>query len=329
MYIVTGGAGFIGSAMIWKLNQMGIDDILVVDNLASTDKWKNLVNLRYTDYLHRDRFIKMIAGEDDPFGVSGVVHMGACSSTTERDADFLMENNTRYTQLVCRYALKNGARFLNASSAATYGGGEFGFSDDHAGLGMLKPLNMYGYSKHLFDLWAQRAGVLDQLASIKFFNVFGPNEYHKSDMRSVICKAYTQISERGQMRLFRSYREEFPDGGQMRDFVYIKDCVDIMWWLLEHPQANGVINVGTGIARTWNDLARAVFLAMGKKPNIEYIDMPESIRDKYQYLTRAEMGKLRALGYTAEFRTLEDSVADYVTGYLAKDDAYLDSRKGK
>ena len=175
MYIVTGGAGFIGSAMIWKLNQMGIDDILVVDNLASTDKWKNLVNLRYTDYLHRDRFLKMVAGEGDPFGVKGIVHMGACSSTTEKDADFLMENNTRYTQVLCRFALSHGARFLNASSAATYGGGEHGFKDDHAGLHMLKPLNMYGYSKHLFDLWAQRAGVLDQIASIKFFNVFGPN----------------------------------------------------------------------------------------------------------------------------------------------------------
>lgn len=328
MYIVTGGAGFIGSAMIWKLNQMGIDDILVVDNLASTDKWKNLVNLRYADYLHRDRFLKMVAGDSDPFGVKAIVHMGACSSTTERDADFLMENNTRYTQVLCRYALENGARFLNASSAATYGGGEFGFADDHAGLRVLKPLNMYGYSKHLFDLWAQRAGVLDKIACIKFFNVFGPNEYHKGDMRSVICKAYAQILESGQMRLFRSYRAEYPDGGQMRDFVYIKDCVDILWWLLEHPEANGVINVGTGIARTWNDLARAVFLAMGKQPEISYIDMPESIRDKYQYLTRAEMGKLRTLGYSAEFSTLEDAVKDYVTGYLAKDDAYLDSRNG-
>ncbi|SNS00632.1 ADP-glyceromanno-heptose 6-epimerase precursor [Humidesulfovibrio mexicanus] len=328
MYIVTGGAGFIGSAMIWKLNRMGIDDILVVDNLASTEKWKNLVNLRYTDYLHRDRFIKMIAGGEDPFGVTAVVHMGACSSTTERDADFLMENNTRYTQVVCRYALERKARFLNASSAATYGGGEFGFGDDHAGLGRLRPLNMYGYSKHLFDLWAQRAGLLDSIASIKFFNVFGPNEYHKGDMKSVICKAHAQISEQGRMRLFRSYRSEFPDGGQMRDFVYVKDCVDIMWWLLEHPEAGGVINVGTGIARTWNDLARAVFLAMGRRPEIEYIDMPESIRDKYQYLTRADMGKLRALGYTAPFSTLEDAVRDYVTGYLAADDLYLDARHG-
>lgn len=326
MHIVTGGAGFIGSAMIWKLNQMGIDDILVVDNLAASEKWKNLVNLRYADYLHRDAFLKLVSGGGDPFKPKAIVHMGACSSTTEKNADFLMENNTRYTQTLCRYALAHGARFLNASSAATYGGGEFGFSDDHAGLFKLKPLNMYGYSKQLFDLWAQRQGVLDQIACIKFFNVFGPNEYHKGDMKSVICKAHRQIGEQGLMRLFRSYRKEYPDGGQMRDFVYIKDCVDILWWLLTHPEVNGVLNVGTGIARTWNDLARAVFAAMGKSPRIEYIEMPETIRDKYQYLTRADMGKLRACGYSAPFTSLEDAVKDYVTGYLAKEDPYLDSR---
>jgi len=327
MHIVTGGAGFIGSAMVWKLNQMGIDDILVVDNLATSEKWKNLVNLRYTDYLHRDEFLARISAGNDPFGVRAIVHMGACSSTTERDADFLMRNNTGYTKSVCRYALENGARFLNASSAATYGGGEFGFSDDHAGIARLKPLNMYGYSKQLFDLWAQRQGVLDKIVCIKFFNVFGPNEYHKGDMKSVICKAHKQIREEGLMRLFRSHRADYADGGQMRDFVYIKDCVNIMWWLLENPQACGVLNVGTGIARTWNDLANAVFAAMGLPPRIEYIDMPEAIRDKYQYLTRAEMGKLRALGYAVPFMSLEDAVRDYVTQYLAKDDPYLDSRE--
>ncbi len=327
MYIVTGGAGFIGSAMIWKLNQMGIDDILVVDNLASTDKWKNLVNLKFSDYLHKDQFLKFMAEGDDPFGTKAVIHMGACSSTTERDADYLMENNTRYTQVLCRFVLKNSVRFLNASSAATYGGGEKGFSDAHAGLEELKPLNMYGYSKHLFDLWAARAGILDRIACIKFFNVFGPNEYHKADMMSVICKAHKQIGENGRMRLFKSYRPEYPNGGQMRDFVYIKDCVDILWWMLENPQVNGVFNVGTGIARTWNDLARAVFAAMGKTPDIEYIEMPEAIRDKYQYLTQAEMGKLRAAGYAAQFTSLEDAVRDYVTGYLTQDDRYLDAGK--
>lgn len=328
MYIVTGGAGFIGSAMIWKLNQMGIDDILVVDNLASTDKWKNLVNLKYSDYLHKDQFLKFMAEGEDPFGTQAVIHMGACSSTTELDADYLMENNLRYTQVLCRFVLKNSVRFLNASSAATYGGGEKGFCDNHEGLDNLKPLNMYGYSKHLFDLWASRAGILDRIACLKFFNVFGPNEYHKGDMMSVICKAHKQIGQTGAMRLFKSYRPQYADGGQMRDFVYIKDCVDILWWLLENPQVNGIFNVGTGIARTWNDLARAVFAAMGKAPDIGYIEMPEAIRDKYQYLTQADMGKLRAAGYTAELTSLEDAARDYVTGYLDKDDPYLDSREG-
>jgi ADP-L-glycero-D-manno-heptose 6-epimerase len=328
MYIVTGGAGFIGSAMVWKLNQMGIDDILVVDNLASTDKWKNLVNLKFSDYLHKDQFLKFLTEGDDPFGTKAIIHMGACSSTTELNADYLMENNTRYTQVVCRFVLQHSVRFLNASSAATYGGGEHGFSDAVEGLEKLKPLNMYGFSKHLFDLWAQRAGLLDRICCIKFFNVFGPNEYHKADMMSVICKAHKQIGESGRMRLFKSYRPEYADGGQMRDFVYIKDCVDILWWLLENPQVNGVFNVGTGIARTWNDLARAVFAAMGRTPDIEYIEMPEAIRDKYQYLTQAEMGKLRAAGYGAPFTSLEDAARDYVTNYLDKEDPYLDSRQG-
>lgn len=230
MYIVTGGAGFIGSAMVWKLNQMGIDDILVVDNLSTSEKWSNLVGLRYQDYLHRDQFLKFILEGDDQFETNAVIHMGACSSTTELDADFLMENNYRYTQYVCRFCLAHGARFINASSAATYGNGEYGFNDDHDGIDKLRPLNMYGYSKQLFDIWAKDSGILDQIVSLKFFNVFGPNEYHKDDMKSVICKAHKQILETGQLKLFKSYRDEYPHGGQKRDFVYIKDCVDIMAW---------------------------------------------------------------------------------------------------
>ncbi|KAB1442776.1 ADP-glyceromanno-heptose 6-epimerase [Pseudodesulfovibrio senegalensis] len=323
MYIVTGGAGFIGSAMIWKLNQLGIDDILVVDNLSTTDKWKNLVNLRYEDYLHRDQFFKFVVEGDDPFETEAVIHMGACSSTTELDADFLMENNYRYTQMVCRFCMQNDARFINASSAATYGGGEFGFDDDHEGIKRLKPLNMYGYSKQLFDLWAQRANVLDRIVSLKFFNVFGPNEYHKDDMRSVICKAFTQINETGKLNLFKSYRDDYPHGGQKRDFVYIKDCVDIMAWLLENPEVGGIFNVGTGTARTWKDLANAVFAAMGKDPEIGFIEMPEAIRDKYQYFTEANMQKLRDAGYATPMTTLEDAAADYVQNYLAQDDPYL------
>ncbi len=326
MYIVTGGAGFIGSAMVWKLNQMGIDDILVVDNLGESDKWKNLVNLRYEDYIHKNQFYKLILEGEDPFETEAVVHMGACSSTTELDADYLMENNYRYSQMLCRFCLNHDARFINASSAATYGNGELGFNDDHKLAEKLKPLNMYGYSKQLFDLWALRGGIMDSIVSLKFFNVFGPNEYHKGDMKSVICKAFKQIGETGGMKLFRSHRSDYEDGGQMRDFVYIKDCVDVMWWFIENRDKGGIFNIGTGNARQWNELARSVFSAMEVAPDISYIDMPESIRDKYQYFTQADMSKLKAAGYEKEFTSLEDAAADYVRNYLAQDDPYLKSR---
>jgi ADP-L-glycero-D-manno-heptose 6-epimerase len=325
MHIVTGGAGFIGSAMVWQLNRMGVDDILVVDNLSTSEKWKNLVGLKYSDYLHRDEFHKYLVREHDPFRTDAIIHMGACSSTTELDADFLMENNYRYTQLVCRFCLNHGARFVNASSAATYGDGRLGFSDDHPGLRALRPLNMYGYSKQLFDLWALESGILEHIASLKFFNVYGPNEYHKGDMKSVICKAYKQIGETGKMKLFKSYRPDYPHGGQKRDFVYVKDCVELMWWLLEHPDVGGVFNVGTGQARPWVDLANAVFAAMDKAPDIGFIEMPEAIRDKYQYFTQADMSKLRAAGYDKPFTSLEEGAADYVKNYLATDDIHLTS----
>ncbi|MGL1861026.1 MAG: ADP-glyceromanno-heptose 6-epimerase [Pseudodesulfovibrio sp.] len=326
MYIVTGGAGFIGSAMVWKLNQMGIDDILVVDNLSTSEKWNNLVGLRYSDYLHRDQFYKLILEGDDPFETDAVIHMGACSSTTELDADFLMENNYRYTLYTCRHCLNHGARFINASSAATYGDGEYGFDDDEAGIEKLRPLNMYGYSKQLFDLWAKENELLDRIVSLKFFNVYGPNEFHKDDMRSVICKAYKQISETGQLKLFKSYRDEYAHGGQKRDFVYIKDVVNIMGWLLENPDVGGIYNVGTGTSRTWNDLGNAVFSAMDREPNIDYIEMPESIRDKYQYYTEAKMDKLIAAGCDVKLTSLEDGAADYVKNYLAQDNSYLRTR---
>lgn len=326
MYIVTGGAGFIGSAMVWQLNRMGITDILVVDNLSTSEKWNNLVGLKYEDYLHRDQFLKFILEGEDPFETEAIIHMGACSSTTERDADFLMENNYRYTQYACRHCLTHDARFINASSAATYGNGEFGFNDDHEGIDRLRPLNMYGYSKQLFDLWAKSGGLLDKIVSLKFFNVYGPNEFHKDDMRSVICKAHKQITETGKLKLFKSYHPDYPDGGQMRDFVYIKDVVAIMAWLLEHKDVNGIFNVGTSTPRTWNDLGNAVFAAMGREPNIEYIEMPESIRDKYQYFTEANMQKLTAAGCDVPLTSLEDGAADYVRNYLDKDNPYLTTR---
>jgi len=323
MIIVTGGAGFIGSAFVWKLNQEGIGDIIIVDRLGTTDKWKNLVNLRFEDYIHKDDFFQMICDDDLPFEVSGVVHMGACSSTTERDADYLWENNFLYTRTLAEWAIKRGIRFIYASSAATYGDGKQGFFDDLSKIKALKPINMYGYSKQVFDLWVLRHQLEGKMAGVKFFNVFGPNEYHKGDMTSVIFKAFHQIRETGKVRLFKSCLPQYPDGGQMRDFVYVKNCVNVLWWLLQNPSVSGIFNLGTGRARTWNDLISAVFAAMGVQPNIEYIEMPESLRNQYQYFTQAGMNKLKAAGCPVDFSTLEDSVRDYVGNYLQKPDPHL------
>ena len=323
MIIVTGGAGFIGSAFVWKLNREGIEDIIIVDRLGSTDKWKNLVNLRYADYLHRDAFLKMATEDAVPFKADALIHMGACSSTTERDADFLWTNNFSYTRTMSAWAMKQSIRFIYASSAATYGNGSQGFSDDHAKIPGLKPINMYGYSKQVFDVWSLKHKQENKMAGIKFFNVFGPNEYHKGDMTSVIFKAFHQIRQTGKVRLFKSYLPEYGDGGQMRDFVYVKDCVDAMWWLLQNPAVNGIFNLGTGKARTWNDLIHAVFAAMNIKPNIEYIEMPEGLRNQYQYFTQAEMGKLKTAGCPVNFSPLEDSVRDYVVNYLQQADPHL------
>jgi len=324
MIVVTGGAGFIGSAFVWRLNRENIDNIIIVDRLGTNDKWKNLVNLRFADYIHKDNFLRMICDDRVPFDVSAIVHMGACSSTTERDADYLWNNNYLYTKTLAEWSLQRGIRFIYASSAATYGDGTQGFSDDHSKINILKPINMYGYSKQLFDLWALKNHVENKIAGIKFFNVFGPNEYHKADMTSVIFKAFHQIKETGKVRLFKSYLPKYPDGGQLRDFVYVKDCLNVMWWLFNNPAANGIFNLGTGKARTWNDLIKAVFAAMGIKTNIEYIEMPESLRNQYQYFTEAQMSKLKkAAGCPVVFSPLEDSVRDYVVNYLQKTDQYL------
>ena len=324
MYIVTGGAGFIGSAMVWGLNRAGVKDIMVVDHLAATEKWKNLVNRRFARYVHRAEFLEMLRAGALGTTVEAVVHMGACSSTTERDADFLMSNNTGFSIELCRFALERGARFINASSAATYGDGRQGFSDAPEMIEKLKPLNMYGYSKQLFDLWLLDNHLVDSVASLKFFNVYGPNEYHKGEMRSVACKAFHEISATGRMRLFKSCCPDFSDGGQMRDFVYVKDCVDIMLWLLQNPGVNGIHNVGTGQARSWNDLAHALFAALGAEPHIDYVDMPEVLKGKYQNFTQADMGWLQQKNCPVAFTPLEQGVADYVRGYLTQDDPFLE-----
>lgn len=316
-FIVTGGAGFIGSNIIAALNQRGDDNILVVDDLGTDEKWKNLVGLRYDDYVDHRTFRKALI--DHKFGqVSAIFHMGACSATTETNAAYLADNNYQFTRELCEWSLGNGTRFIYASSGATYGDGSLGYSDadDHAP--KLRPLNMYGYSKHMFDLWALQNKLLGKIVGLKFFNVYGPREDHKGDMRSVVHKAYGQILATGAVKLFKSYRPDYKDGEQVRDFVYVRDAVNVCLYFDRNREVSGLFNVGTGTCRTWLDLARAVFAAMGKSPNIEFIEMPESLRDKYQYHTEAATGKLRAAGYDAPFTSLEDGVRDYVQSYLAK-----------
>jgi ADP-L-glycero-D-manno-heptose 6-epimerase len=324
MIIITGGSGFIGSAFAWKCNSEGVDDLWIVDHLKTSEKWQNLLGLRIGDFSHKDAFIRWIDEEKiSPKKIRAIVHMGACSSTTEKDGDYLMENNFRFSQILAKWAVAHGIRFVYASSAATYGNGANGFVDDENAIEKLRPMNRYGYSKQLFDIWLKKNKMLQMTAGLKFFNVFGPNEYHKGEMRSVIGKSYEIVKKTGRMSLFRSYKKEYADGAQMRDFVYVKDCVEIMWWLMNQPDVGGLFNVGTGRARTWNDVAKALFSAMGLKTAVDYIDMPEPIRGHYQYFTEANTDKLKARGWGGSFRSLEESVADYVQNYLAKQ-AFLD-----
>ncbi len=318
-YIVTGGAGFIGSCLVRMLNDRGIEDIYVVDDINTTDKWKHLVNKKYIGYYHKDEFLDVLPSLKD---VKCVIHMGACSSTTERDFDYLYKNNFEYTKTLWKYCADNGAQFIYASSAATYGDGSEGF-DDRGDIKRLRPLNGYGYSKQLFDLWAEKQDKAPkQHVGLKFFNVYGPNEDFKDDMASVIFKSFNQINDCGKVKLFRSHRPDYKDGGQLRDFIYVKDICKVISFFMDRPELSGLFNLGTGKARSFADLAHATFSAMGVEPNIEYIDMPLSIRDKYQYFTQAEMEKLRGIGYTEEFYSLEDGAADYVQNYLKPHQVY-------
>jgi ADP-L-glycero-D-manno-heptose 6-epimerase len=323
MWIITGGAGFIGSALAWKLNQEGRDDLLLVDRLDTSEKWKNLRGLRFADYLQADPFAEQL--EAGRFAkVDGIVHLGACSSTTETDSDFLIRNNYEYTKRLASWALAKKKPFIYASSAATYGDGEFGYRTDPLTTQKLKPLNMYGYSKQMFDLWALRKGVQKQLVGIKFFNVYGPNEYHKGDMRSVVAKAFEQIKKDGRVRLFKSYKPEFRDGEQRRDFLYVKDAVNVLYeFMAQRKAAGGLYNLGSGQARTWRDVANALFAALNRMARIDYIEMPEALRPKYQYHTEADMGWRAKLKKTLPFHSLEDGIRDYVQNYLSKDDPYF------
>ena len=318
MYIiVTGGAGFIGSCLVRTLNDAGYTDIIVVDNIRSTEKWKNLVNKSYTEYISRDVFLDRLPSLTGK--VSHVFHLGACSATTERDFDFLYRNNFEFTKALWKFCADEKISFLYASSAATYGDGAQGF-DDTTDICLLRPLNGYGYSKQLFDLWArEQTHAPAQHCGFKFFNVYGPNEYYKGSMASVIFHSFCKIRESGEMGLFKSYRPDYADGQQLRDFVYVKDLCKVMMFMMDHPEISGLFNLGTGRARSFYDLCVSTFRAMDLEPNIKFIEMPESLRGKYQYFTEAKMDKLRAAGYQEPFYSLEEGAEDYVRNYLMRD----------
>lgn len=313
--IVTGGAGFIGSALIWALNERGIDNILVTDVLGSDEKWKNLVPLKFDDYVEADSLQHVLPTVESE--VSAVFHLGACSATTERDCRYLIENNYEYTKILAHWALKNSARFVYASSAATYGDGVEGMDDKENDLHRLRPLNMYGYSKHMFDLYAQKHGFLDNIVGLKYFNVYGPNEDHKGDMRSVVHKAYGQIRETGSVNLFKSYHPDYKDGEQMRDFYYVKDAVAATIHLAETSSAGGLFNLGSGEANTWLSLVKPIFAALKIPEKIEFIEMPDQLRGKYQYYTKADTTKLDTTGFKGRQFSLAEAVTDYVQAYLS------------
>tara|TARA_Y100000588_G_scaffold315426_1_gene343498 strand:+ start:208 stop:1188 length:981 start_codon:yes stop_codon:yes gene_type:complete len=315
MIVVTGGAGFIGSALVNGLNQKGINNIWVVDQVDHPEKQNNLNPLIFDQLIGQDNFLKKILEKNLP-ACDAILHMGACSLTTETNEAYLNKNNFEYTRYLASYCLEKNIRFIYASSAATYGAGENGYSDDESRLKLLKPLNLYGDSKQNFDLWAQAKGVLKSLVGLKYFNVYGPNEYHKQNMQSMVRKGFLQVRDGGKLCLFKSYKQEYCDGEQERDFLYIKDAVAMTLFFLEQKNTGGIFNIGSGQARNWNDLAKAIFYAMGKKTHIEYIDMPEDIKNQYQYYTCSDTNKIRNLGYLNPVMSLEEGIEDYVKQYL-------------
>lgn len=328
MIVITGGAGMIGSIMAWHLNnKLGRQDLVIVDRITHENQWQNLVHRHYAEYLDKDQLFEFLEENDD---ITTVIHMGAISATTERDFNKLVADNMHYSQDLWSWCTEYEVPFFYASSAATYGGGEQGYDD--ASIENLRPLNGYGYSKHFFDQWvmqqvAQKQATPPAWAGFKFFNVYGPNEYHKERMASVAYHTFNQFSETGTMRLFKGTKPGVEDGMQLRDFVYVKDVADVMGFFLEaalknKPVANAIYNIGTGQARSFKDLATSVMTSMGREPNITYIDMPQDLQGKYQYFTQAEMKKLRDAGYKKPFTTLEEGVKDYVQNYLLQDDPY-------
>jgi ADP-L-glycero-D-manno-heptose 6-epimerase len=325
MILVTGGAGFIGSNVVAALNEAGHADIVVNDHLGAGGKWRNLGKRRFADAVAPSELLRWLDGRK----LDAVIHMGAISDTTATDADLVLENNFRLSLKLLDWCTAARAPFIYASSAATYGDGSAGFSDDWTpqALQKLQPMNLYGWSKHMFDLAmvervAKKQKLPPQWAGLKFFNVFGPNEYHKGEMMSLVAKRFQEVKAGRSVRLFKSHRSGVEDGDQRRDFIYVDDAVAVVRWLMQTPSVSGIFNVGTGKARSFRDLITAVFAALGREPKIEYVDMPENIRAQYQYFTEAEVDNLRRTGYNADFAALEDGVKRYVTQYLDSADPY-------
>lgn len=324
MIIITGGAGMIGSMIAWHINTvLKRDDILIVDRITHPDQWQNLVKRQYVNYLDKDELFDFLSTAKN---VEAVIHMGAISATTERDFNKLVQDNIRYSQNLWNWCTEQKVPYFYASSAATYGDGDTGYNDDEGQIEQLRPLNGYGYSKQFFDQWALKQAAKKSApprwAGFKFFNVYGPNEYHKERMASVAFHTFNQFSETGSMKLFKSHVNGYADGMQLRDFVYVKDAAAVIVHFMQHTTASGIYNIGTGQARAFKDLATAVMTSMGKTPSITYIDMPQDLHGKYQYFTEANMAKLRAVGYTQAFHSLDDGVRDYVQNYLMQQDPY-------
>ncbi|MBT3395963.1 MAG: ADP-glyceromanno-heptose 6-epimerase [Alphaproteobacteria bacterium] len=327
MIVVTGGAGFIGSNLVAALEERGETEILVCDRLGSDDRWRNLARRELAHLIKPEQLFDVL--DDNADAVDMIFHMGAISDTTATDAEWVMENNFGFSLALWEWSAANNTRLVYASSAATYGDGDNGYDDDASidALAKLRPLNPYAWSKHLMDRRVARllesGGIAPaQSVGLKFFNVYGPNEYHKGGQSSVVHHAWSQITDGGSVRLFRSHRDGIDDGHQARDFVHVDDCVAVMLWLMDNPSVSGLFNVGTGKARTFLDLANAVFSAMGVEPNIEFIDTPAAIRDRYQYFTEAPLERLRAAGFDGEFLGLEDGVGRYVGEFLMRQDPY-------
>ncbi len=326
MILITGSAGFIGSAVTCALNRQGRSDILLSDRFGEREKWQNIVGTRYKRFIHRDDLFAFLRENPLAKDIKAIIHLGACSDTTETDMDYLLENNVSFSIRLCQWSIENSVRFVYASSAAVYGDGSLGFSDDDNITPTLRPLNKYGFSKWMFDMWVLENGLAGKVAGLRFFNVFGPNEYHKAKMASVLFHIFPQAVKDGKVRLFKSHRSDIPDGDQARDFVYIDEAVDISLFLLNNPEVNGIFNAGTGMAHSFKELAHGLFEGLGKSPVIEYFPMPEELRERYQYYTRADMSRIRNAGYPVKEDRFKENVACYVKKYLLPGNLYLTER---